>query len=325
MAELFSEIYNCYFQVVKTLIESNRAISLSEAEHRIKSMGFEESVFYLLPKLTGDEWGFFETRDNKLISRLSPDFFLPFSNLQKAYIKSILLDEKMKLFLTEKEISHIEALLEDVEPLYNPDYFYYTDRFCDGDDFSSPNYRRFFQSLLASIKEQRYVKISYASPNGSPTTHRCIPCRLEYSVKNDRFRLLAVDKTKRGTFRLLQLNLERISDITLTEYMQKKKINLSHIIKRSYYKKPVKLIIKNERNALERAMLQFANYEKHTRKIGDNIYECLIYYNKSVETELLIEVLSFGPMIQVVGNEEFLNQLKERLKCQMLLEKKTKS
>lgn len=320
MAELFSEIYNCYFQVVKALIESNRAISMSEAEHKIKSMGFEESIFYLLPKLTGDEWGFFETRNNKLISKLSPDFFLPFSNLQKAYIKSILLDEKMKLFLTDQEISHIEALLEDVEPLYKPDHFYYTDRFSDGDDFSCPDYKRNFQTLLTAIKERRNIEISYSSPKSSTTTHRCVPCRLEYSVKNNRFRLLAVDKTKRGTHRLLQLNLGRIIDITPTDELQKKKINLNNLIKRSYYKKPVILIIKNERNALERAMLQFANYEKHTKKIGDNTYECHIYYNKNVETELLIEVLSFGPLIQVVGNENFLNQLKDRLRRQLALD-----
>lgn len=319
MAELFSEINNCYFQVVKTLIESNRAITKSEAEHRIKSMGFEESIFYLMPKLVADEWGFFENKDDKLVSRLSPDFFMPLSNLQKAYIKSILLDEKMKLFLNDEEINHIEELLSDVEPLYNPDYFYYTDRFSDKDDYSSAEYRVHFQTLLKAIKEQRYVEISYTSPKGSPTVHKCVPCRLEYSVKNDRFRLMAVDTTKRGAHRLLQLNLGRITDITLTDEVQKKKINLNHIIKRSYYKEPVKLIIKNQRNALERAMLQFASYEKHTRKIGDDTYECLIYYNKNVETELLIEVLSFGPMIQVVGNEVFLNQIKERLKYQAKL------
>ena len=63
-------------------------------------------------------------------------------------------------------------------------------------------------------------------------------------------------------------------------------------------------------------MLQFANYEKNTRKIDDNTYECLIYYNKSTETELLIEILSFGPMIKVVGNEMFLSLIKKRLKRQ---------
>ena len=60
-------------------------------------------------------------------------------------------------------------------------------------------------------------------------------------------------------------------------------------------------------------MLQFANYEKSTRRIDADTYECLIYYNKKMETELLIEVLSFGPMIQVVGNKDFLRLLKERL------------
>ena len=63
-------------------------------------------------------------------------------------------------------------------------------------------------------------------------------------------------------------------------------------------------------------MLQFANYEKNTTKIDDNTYECLIYYNQKQETELLIEVLSFGPMFKVTGNERFLQQLKKRLNRQ---------
>ena len=60
-------------------------------------------------------------------------------------------------------------------------------------------------------------------------------------------------------------------------------------------------------------MLHFANYEKNTKKIDENTYECLIYYNQSIETELLIEILSFGPMIKVTGNERMLNLIKERL------------
>ena len=70
-------------------------------------------------------------------------------------------------------------------------------------------------------------------------------------------------------------------------------------------------------------MLQFANYEKNTTRLDENTYQCLIYYNKYVETELLIEVLSFGPMIQVLGHEEFLELVKERLKIQYGLFDKT--
>ena len=60
-------------------------------------------------------------------------------------------------------------------------------------------------------------------------------------------------------------------------------------------------------------MLHFANYEKNTTKIDEDTYECLIYYNQGMETELLIEVMSFGPMLQVIGNDRFLNLLKNRL------------
>ena len=66
-------------------------------------------------------------------------------------------------------------------------------------------------------------------------------------------------------------------------------------------------------------MLHFANYEKNTVKIDDNTYECLIYYNQNMETELLIEVLSFGPMLTVIGNERFLGSLKKRLEKQRAL------
>ena len=66
-------------------------------------------------------------------------------------------------------------------------------------------------------------------------------------------------------------------------------------------------------------MLQFANYDKRTRKIDGDTYECLIYYNKRTETELLIEVLSFGPMLKVVGSEDFLGLVKERLSRQRRL------
>ncbi len=89
-------------------------------------------------------------------------------------------------------------------------------------------------------------------------------------------------------------------------------IDINRIIANSYYKEPLELIIYN-RNALERTMLHFANYEKNTFKIDENTYKCYIYYSRSMETEPLIEVLSFGPMVKVVGPSRFLEQVKARL------------
>ncbi len=143
-----------------------------------------------------------------------------------------------------------------------------------------------------------------------------MPCRLEYSLKNDRFRLIASPCPGNPVPRIELYNLSNIIEISFIEKYEVTQPDINKAIMESYYKEPVRLLIKDKRNALERTMLQFANYEKNTTKIDNDTYECCIYYNKNVETELLIEILSFGPVLQVTGNEYFLAQLKQRLKKQ---------
>lgn len=293
MAELFSEVYSCYFQVIKSLIEKKSCISEQEVNFHIKNTCFEESILYLLPKLTEQGWGFYEKRDGLLHSRLSEDFYVPLTDLQKSYIKAILLDDKIGLFLDDDEIEAIGHAFSDVEPLYLPEDFYYYDRFSDKDDYKDPEYRKHFRTILSTIENHEYIDILYES-----RFHRRLPCRLEYSMKNDCFRLLAaasytenqrtVSSRARRNPQVITLNLSRIHEVTLTSRTVKRLPDINHLLQRSCYQEPVRILIMNHRNALERAMLQFANYEKSTRKLDDDTYECLIYYNKDNEIELLI-------------------------------------
>ena len=119
--------------------------------------------------------------------------------------------------------------------------------------------------------------------------------------------------------RLDILNVSRIQNVCPMDKTLSSSADLNTVIRRSYYREPLRLRIVNKRNALERAMLHFANYEKNTTKIDEDTYECLIYYNSNMETELLIEVMSFGPMLTVLGNERFLSSLKARLQRQRKL------
>ena len=77
--------------------------------------------------------------------------------------------------------------------------------------------------------------------------------------------------------------------------------------------------ITNERNAMERAMLHFSHFERETRRLTENTYRMNLHYEKEDETELLIRVLGFGPMVQVVSPESFVEHIKERLRKQHLL------
>lgn len=316
MSELFSEVYNCYFQVIKSLVEQKRDLSERELNYRIQASCFEESIIYLLPKLTERGWGFYEKKDGVLHSRLSEDFYVPLTSLQKSYLKTILSDEKIGLFLDEEEIEHINTSLSDVEPLFAPEDFYYYDRFSDKDDYANPDYKRHFRMILSAIQNHEYVDIIYESRLHRRLHHKYLPCRLEYSIKNDCFRLLAVESRTHRSRRVVTLNLARMVDVMSTNIIVHKLPDISRLYKRSCYHEPVRILIKNRRNALERAMLQFANYEKSTRRLNEDTYECLIYYNKETEAELLIEILSFGPMLKVIGNETFLRLIKERLIAQ---------
>ena len=319
MSELFSEVYNCYFQVIKSLIESKQFISDKELHYRIQDACFAESILYLLPKLTESGWGFYEKQDGILRSKFSTDFYVPLTDLQKSYLKAILSDDKISLFFNDEALSQLHAAFADTEPLYLPSDFYYYDRFSDKDDYQNPDYRRHFQTIMEAIQSHEYLDILYESRNNHRVHHIYLPCRLEYSIKNDRFRMLAVENHMQRTRKIEILNLNRIVKIISTGKTVKHMPIFDNAFKRSYYKVPARLLIKDRRNALERAMLQFANYEKSTRKLDSDTYECLIYYNKKTETELLIEVLSFGPMIKVVGNEAFLKLIKERLLRQAAL------
>lgn len=318
--ELFSEIYNCYYQVLRHLLCTKVPATREEMRSRISREGFLESMLAIIPKLESGSWNLLKKDGALYLSRLTSDFTVPLSNLEKSYLKALLADARISLFLSPDQAAALGHMLADTPPLWKQEHFYYYDRFADGDPYEDENYRLIFRTLLAAQKNRQYVDIDYTSPQGNRVHHYYLPARLEYSVKNDRFRLLALEGRHPHDGRLAVLNISRIKSVTVTERTLPAAVNLNQVIRASYYEEPLRILITNKRNALERAMLHFANYEKNTKKVDENTYECLIYYNKNMETELLIEVLSFGPMLTVIGSDSFLASLKARLLRQQTLQ-----
>ncbi|MDD6400928.1 MAG: WYL domain-containing protein [Lachnospiraceae bacterium] len=316
--ELFSEIYSCYYQVLRRLLNSSNEFNIYDISSQIGENAFAESLLSIIPKITNGDWELFDVSeeintDGQLSSKLYNKSIIPLSTLEKSYLKALLIDSRIKLFLKEQQLEELTDILVDVEPLFMPSMFYYYDQFAYGDPYDDKSYQSIFRDVLAACKNKQLLDVEYMSVKNNRVHHIFFPARIEYSIKNDKFRVLAIEKNKGKYNKLITLNMDSIQKVTPVQESISKTIDLNQIIKNAYYKEPVTLIIKNERNALERAMLHFANYEKNTKKIDENTYECLIYYNQSIETELLIEILSFGPMIKVTGNERMLNLIKERL------------
>ncbi len=82
---------------------------------------------------------------------------------------------------------------------------------------------------------------------------------------------------------------------------------------------PLIMEISDERNALERTMLHFSSYQKKVERMDETgKYRCSLTYDKTRETELLIQVLAFGPVVKVLGPASFLKQVMERINRQQL-------
>lgn len=316
---IFSEIYGCYYNIIYRLLSVYGKITDKEITEIIREKGYGESMLFLLPKLKDDVWEFFgEARPNPVI---------PLTSYQKSWLKTILMDKRINLFLEQEEVQGLVEQLSEVEPIFRQEDLCYSDIFLDGDDYSDDKYREFFRTVVEAIRKNEVLDIEYNPIPSKRVRHYFIPCRLEYSIKNDCIRIYGVEE--KSEKKLYQINLGKVVMVKATgRYISRdKRPDVDRLLEREYMKEPVTVLIKTERNALERAMLQFANYRKNTSRYVEKrdddfdgttkeIYKCEIFYGQGNETELLINILSFGPMVKVIGSERFLKQLKERLKKQ---------
>ena len=60
-------------------------------------------------------------------------------------------------------------------------------------------------------------------------------------------------------------------------------------------------------------MTHFSHFEKSVEKLDDLHYRVKLIYDADDETELIIRVLSFGPMVKAVAPERFISKIRERL------------
>lgn len=320
--ELFSEIYNCYYQVLARILEeaSRRPVTPAEMNRIAETYGYGESALAIIPHLLNGDWALLTSDDDgqSYTSRLLQPLTNPLTALQKAWLKTLLEDERIGLFFTDRQLTELNRLLAGTLPLYDPASFEYFDQYRDKDVITA-TFREHFRIILRAIQKRRKLNISYYSVKGRLMEYSYLPCRIEYSAKDGKFRLYALFQRQSG-WRMDILHIGRILKIEKTDYYIKKPVDLDRYMAEALCKEPIVMEISDERNALERIMLHFACYQKKVEKIDETgKYRCSVYYEKNRETELLIQVLAFGPMVRILSPASFLDQIKERLRMQKRL------
>ena len=297
---IFSELYSAYYNAVASIIGGiiDGEHSEKELQKIVAERAFGESVLTIMPSLKSGKW---QLVNSDMTTPLKHKPTMPLTLLQKQWLKAISLDPRIKLFDVKF------PNLDDVEPLFTSSDYYVYDKYGDGDPFEDEEYVRQFKIILEAIKKGSQIKFEMLNRKGDTMFVRCRPVRLEYSEKDDKFRLITA-----GWRAVSTVNLAKIK--SCAHYVGKREAVGDE---KTVIYDMVTVKICDERNALERFMLHFAHFEKQAEKLDKKHYLVKIKYAHNDEPEMVIRILSFGPTVEVVSSDSFKDLIIEKLKKQL--------
>ena len=310
---LFSEIYSAYYNTVASIISCSQQGKLdSDLLFKIvKESAFPESFMTIGSALETGKWPLVKKDYSTNIQNIPT---MPLSILQKRWLKALCNDKRIRLFVSDEVLERLKNQLQDVEPLFTENDYYLYDKYSDGDPYDDSEYIKNFRTVLEAIHQKKTISVEYTGRFGQQKRFICAPCKIEYSEKDDKFRIISKIKNRHSI-----LNIARINSCELTE--NSKVDDISEEDLPDNRRTSVTLEIYDERKAMERVMLAFAHFEKSAVQVSDEVYRLTLNYDSFDEIELVVRVLSFGPMVKVLEPESFRNLIQERISKQIELMK----
>ena len=178
-------------------------------------------------------------------------------------------------------------------------------RIC-GDPFEDEEYIRQFRVVLEAMRRGTQIKFEMTNRKGNTMFVRCHPVRFEYSEKDDKFRVITAGWRSVATVNLAKMR-------SCVHYTGEKPL---YGEEREAQYDLLTLRVTDDRNALERVMLHFAHFEKQVERLDRRTYLLRIRYARDDEPEMVIRILSFGPLVEVVESEAFRQHVASKLRQQ---------
>ncbi len=294
---IFHEIFGGYYRAAAAVLRASRQKTLTQRDlaDLVRKYAFGESMMVIPEGLKGEKWRILHS---DLTTSLRNDPSVPLTMLEKRWLKAVLMDPRMRLF--EPDTSG----LEDVKPLFTQDQYVYYDRYGDGDPYSDPGYIGRFRTILRALREGQNLYICFGTGGDGEKKLSLTPHYLEYSEKDDRFRLTASDRKRRWT-----INLSRIRQCEPAYTNEPYPLREADMAS-------VTFELEDRRKAMERVLLHFSHLEKETKRLDDKHYRVTLRYDRQDETEMVIRILSFGSAVRVTEPEHFIRQIRRRIDLQ---------
>ena len=226
------------------------------------------------------------------------------------WLKNLLLDENFSFLLTPALHQKLAHCLENVAPLFSSVSWQKLQN--TGDDTSDPRLCQYLRTLQQAFLEQRQIDYVNKDCHGKLHTGTVSPCRLEYDLKGNKYRIIIWNETEQ---RAIKMNLANLQKLSLSSRAilpcLSEKLNLFF----QQHQTIISLSLENKVNAVERCFLLFSSYDKETFVDDDRqTYTLKITCYDFDRYELLEKILSLGSAVTVLAPNDFHQEIIQRLK-----------
>lgn len=321
---LFSEVYGKYYRLISEILNKaqDKTVSVEYIYDLIRNQGFGDTLLTLAPRIVNDDedsYNLLRKNEEGYQSILDKEPSVLLTTLELRWIKTLLMDKRIQLFLDEEELDVLKEQLVDAEELFDQDTIIYIGQAKDGDPYEDIDYINNFRKLLYAVNNKKCLNITYLNAEGVRRSASYAGYRIEYSAKDDKFRLNAVLINRGKIVYHSKINVARIVRAEVIEPV-KYPSGISEYISNHKMPEPIEIILNNERNGFERVFVHLSNYERNSEYDEEtNTCRVKIYYYDFDESELLIQLLSYGPILKVVGPEGFKQKVVDRINRQKRL------
>ena len=220
--------------------------------------------------------------------------------LEKRWLKSVLQDDIVRLFLKDEIIQKLESKLQDVEPLFTMNLK------------AGEINEELIKVIVSSFRYDKFIKYRFVYKDRE-YEQIGIPFKLSYILKEEKFKLSVYCVQRRKIF---YIDLNDIISIEILEELDEDLIQLqkqvNEVGKKEFFEENLKDQIVNLKmeiipqfggNTVERAHFLFSGYDKKSYKMEDH-YILNVKYYKFDEENIIDKILSLGIYVTVLEPEE---------------------
>ena len=230
---------------------------------------------------------------------------LPLTTLEIRWIKTILSDERIVCFFSERQLDFIKVYMDTEYPETTPlpvNNLVNFDKHIPIDSMEKLAEQSLITTLIKAINQKMLVDITYVTRYGKEIVGEFRPIVIEFSKRNNKFQ---AQMQSCENNRFYSINLSQIISLTIVpdefEYFETLQNYEKH---RELNERSVDIQFYDVRNTADRILTEFSPWKKYCEYDRETkIYTLHLFYQKDEELDLVVRLMGYGGNIHFVNKE----------------------